>query len=146
LARQWDAAPLRKDIVAMRAEMAEHKQPMGPMDVKLCSGGLVDAEFCIHALQLEHRHALYPQLPRATEALISTGLLPPAFADAQALLTRFLVLSRLVAPDSETPPEPAQNLVATALGFENWTDLMAAMDSAKATISGVWKAYREQKA
>jgi [glutamine synthetase] adenylyltransferase / [glutamine synthetase]-adenylyl-L-tyrosine phosphorylase len=144
LAMPRNPGALRKDIVAMRADMAEHKPPKGLLDVKLCAGGLVDAEFCIHALQLEHRQGFYPQLALAADALISNGLLPPEFGDAQALLTRLLVLLRLVAPDSETPPEPAQMLVAQALGFGGWTDLMAALDAAKATISGFWHAYQKE--
>lgn len=144
LGQQRDPAKLRKEIVAMRAEMAEHKPPKGPLDVKLCPGGLVDAEFCIHALQLEHRKGLYPQLVLAAAELIDAGLLPPAFAPAQALLTRLLVMARLVAPDSEVPPEHAQALVAEALGFAHWKDLMMAVDAAKAAISAVWKDYKEK--
>jgi [glutamine synthetase] adenylyltransferase / [glutamine synthetase]-adenylyl-L-tyrosine phosphorylase len=143
LALPRDTGKLRKDIVAMRADMAEHKQPKGALDVKLCPGGLVDAEFCIHALQLEHQQAFYPQLAIAADALMSTGLLPPAFGAAQALLTRLLVLLRLVAPDSETPPEPAQTLVAQALGFGDWASLLAAVAEAKGTISTVWNDYKK---
>ena len=143
LALPRDPAILRNDIVTMRADMAEHKQPKGTLDVKLCPGGLVDAEFCIHAMQLEHQKAFNPQLAVAADALMSTGLLPPAFGLAQALLTQLLVLLRLVAPDSETPPEPAQILVAMALGFGDWESLMAAVIEAKTTISAVWNDYKE---
>ena len=143
LALPRDTATLRKDIVAMRADMAEHKQPKGALDVKLCPGGLVDAEFCIHAMQLEHQQAFNPQLAIAIDELMSTGLLPPAFGNAQALLTRLLVLFRLVAPDGETPPEPAQILVADALGFDGWKSLRAAVTDAKATILAVWQDYKE---
>ena len=143
LALPRDTTILRKDIVAMRADMAKHKQPKGALDVKLCPGGLVDAEFCIHAMQLEHQSGFGPQLSVAAQALISTGLLPPAFGDAQELLTQLLVLLRLVAPDSEIPPEPARILVAQALGFDGWENLMAAVVEAKATISAVWQNYKE---
>jgi [glutamine synthetase] adenylyltransferase / [glutamine synthetase]-adenylyl-L-tyrosine phosphorylase len=143
LKKPRDIPQLRKDIVAMRADMAEHKQPKGALDVKLCPGGLVDAEFCIHALQLEHQQAFHPQLAKAADALVATGLLPTDFGTAQALLTRLLVLLRLVAPDSETPPEPAQLLVAQALGFADWAGLMAAVAEAKATIAAVWTHYKE---
>lgn len=144
LGRDRAIPALRKDIAAMRAEMAEHKPPKGPLDVKLCPGGLVDAEFCIHALQLEHRKGIHPQLQRAVGELVATGLLPPAFADAQGLLTRLLVLLRLVAPDSAVPPAPVRALVARALDYADWTELMAAVDSAKAAISAVWKDYKEK--
>ncbi len=139
-----DVAPLRNDIVAMRGEMAEHKPPKGAMDVKLCAGGLVDAEFCIHALQLEHRIAFTPNLADAASQLVATGLLPDDFAGGQALLTRFLVLLRLVAPDSEAPPEPARALVAQALGFATWDALILAIDRAKSVIGAVWNDYKEK--
>ena len=144
LGRDRAIPALRKDIAAMRAEMAEHKPPKGPLDVKLCPGGLVDAEFCIHALQLEHRKGIHPQLQRAVGELVATGLLPPAFADAQGLLTRLLVLLRLVAPDSAVPPAPVRALVARALDYADWTELMAAVDTAKAAISAVWRDYKEK--
>lgn len=144
LHRQRDPKQLRRDIASMRNEMAEHKPPKGILDVKLCPGGLVDAEFCIHGLQLEHRTAFYPQLDQATQALVATGLLPTAFIDAQALLTRLLVLLRLVAPDSALPSPPARTLVARALGFDEWTKLMAAVVDAKAAISAVWTGYKEK--
>ncbi len=143
LAKPRDPLTLRRDIIAMRTDMAAHKPAKGPLDVKLCAGGLVDAEFCIHALQLEHRTAFHPQLPLAVADLTSTGLLPPAFGEALALLNRLLVLMRLVAPDNEVPPEPAQALVATALGFDHWADLLAAIEAAKATVSAVWNDYKE---
>jgi glutamate-ammonia-ligase adenylyltransferase len=144
LAKQRDAATLRKDIVVMRADMAEHKPIKGPLDVKLCPGGLVDAEFCIHALQLETGKGLHPQLPLAAAELVATGLLPPAFAEAQALLTRLLILLRLVAPHSDLPSGPAQALVADALGCDDWVGLMAAVEDAKAAISSVWNDYQEK--
>jgi glutamate-ammonia-ligase adenylyltransferase len=139
-----DATALRKDIIAMRAEMAEHKPPKGALDVKLCAGGLVDAEFCIHALQLTHQIGYFPQLERAALSLSDTGLLPDDFGPAQALLTRLLVLLRLVAPDCETPPQPAQALVATALGYDHWDAMVQAVEAAKALISGVWQSYKSK--
>ncbi len=145
LSTQRETSKLRKDIIAMRAEMAEHKPPKGALDVKLCEGGLVDAEFCIHALQLEHISAFSPRLDEAAAALTAAGFLPPEFADAQLLLTRMLVLLRLVAPDSEAPPEPAQVLVAQSLSFADWAGLMTAVVAAKKVIKQVWDAYRKEK-
>lgn len=136
-----DPSKLRKDIPEMRAEMAEHKPPKGPLDVKLCPGGLVDAEFAIHAQQLEQRIGLTPRLDEAAEVLIAAGLLPAGFAQAQALLSRMLVMLRLVAPDDQAPAEAAQALVAKALGFSDWTALMAAVDNANQVIKGAWEAY-----
>lgn len=145
LGKPRDVLMLRKDIIAMRAEMAKHKPAKGELDVKLGPGGLVDAEFCIHALQLEHRTAFHPQLGLAAKALADTGHLPPDFAETQALLTRLLVMLRLVAPDNATPSKPAQMLVANALGFADWDGLMVAVAGARATISSVWQSYKEKK-
>lgn len=134
-----DPGKLAGDIVKMRGDMAAHKPPKGPLDVKLLPGGLVDAEFVIHALQLRFGKGLHPQLDRAAEALISEGLLPEGFAPAQALLTRLLVMLRLVAPDCELPSEPAQAVVAKALGFAHWAEMMAAVDAARGLIATQWQ-------
>ena len=66
-------------------------------------------EFIVHALQLEQREALFPQLGKAIESLIVAGHLSPKFAKADALLSRLLVMIRLIAPDCSTPPEAAQD-------------------------------------
>lgn len=139
LAMPRDAGKLAADIVKMRGEMATHKPPKGALDVKLLPGGLVDAEFVIHALQLRFGKGLHPQLDKAAEELIAAGLLPEGFAPAQALLTRLLVLLRLVAPDCEIPPEPAQAVVAKALGFADWAGVMAAVDAARGVIGAEWQ-------
>ncbi|MBK8375373.1 MAG: bifunctional [glutamine synthetase] adenylyltransferase/[glutamine synthetase]-adenylyl-L-tyrosine phosphorylase [Sphingomonadales bacterium] len=140
-----DPQKLRKDIPEMRAEMAEHKPPKGPLDVKLCPGGLVDAEFAIHARQLELRTAFTPRLDEAAKALTTAGLLSAGFAEAQALLSRLLVMLRLVAPDDQEPGEAAQALVAKALGQADWTALMAAVADAKKLIKDAWDSYATSK-
>ncbi|MEQ1551311.1 bifunctional [glutamine synthetase] adenylyltransferase/[glutamine synthetase]-adenylyl-L-tyrosine phosphorylase [Sphingorhabdus sp.] len=139
LAMPRDAAKLAEDIIKMRGDMATHKPPKGALDVKLLSGGLVDAEFVIHALQLCFGKGLYPQLDRAADALIATRLLPEGFAPAQSLLTRLLVMLRLVAPDCEVPPDPAQEVVAKALGFADWDEVKQAVDVARGIISAEWQ-------
>jgi [glutamine synthetase] adenylyltransferase / [glutamine synthetase]-adenylyl-L-tyrosine phosphorylase len=133
-----DPETLQKDVKVMRADMAAHKPQQGPLDVKLCAGGLVDAEFVIHSLQLQHGIALYPQLDKAAEELATTGLLPDGFCESQALLTRLLVLLRLIAPDSNAPPEPAQALVAKTLGLPDWDSVLNSAKAAKANISNAW--------
>ena len=60
------AAPIRREIradaAAMREEMARHKPPAGPLDIKLGPGGLVDLEFAVHTLQLTTHIGLDPRL------------------------------------------------------------------------------------
>ncbi len=131
-------AVLVADVVQMRRDMAEHKKPKGELDVKLLPGGLVDGEFIVHTLQLKTGDGLHPQLGRAIQSLIGAGHLTPDFADADALLSRLLVLVRLAAPDCNIPPEPAQMLIARSLGFEDWTDLTPAVQAAQEVVLKAW--------
>jgi [glutamine synthetase] adenylyltransferase / [glutamine synthetase]-adenylyl-L-tyrosine phosphorylase len=134
-----DANSLKADIVTMRGEMATHKPPKGVLDVKAMRGGLVDIEFIIHALQLEHHTGFAPQLDQAAEQLVRAGLLPQNVASAQSLFSRLLVILRLVAPDCEPPPEPAQALIARCLGFEDWPSVVTAIDSARQNVVEAWQ-------
>lgn len=129
-----DSTSLIADIAAMRKDIAAHKSPQGPLDIKLLPGGLVDAEFVIHALQLQSGKGIYPALQKAAAALMEEGLLSADFGDAQGLLTRFLIILRLVAPDLEVPPAPAQRLIAGCLNHKDWDELMAAVENARVIV------------
>ena len=84
----------------MRAQMAQHKAPAGPLDVKRMRGGLIDCEFLIHFLQLRgtsadgtalskaHCEAYAPDLARAIPALGEAGLLPDHFCADYDLMSR----------------------------------------------------------
>jgi [glutamine synthetase] adenylyltransferase / [glutamine synthetase]-adenylyl-L-tyrosine phosphorylase len=134
-----DPAKLYADVAQMRRDMAAHKPPKGELDVKLLPGGLVDLEFIIHALQLETHQGLHPQLDRAINELIAIGKLPAEIADAYALLSKLLVLVRLVTPDCDFPPEPAQALIAKSLGYDNWTDLLSAIKRFRHVVTEQWQ-------
>jgi [glutamine synthetase] adenylyltransferase / [glutamine synthetase]-adenylyl-L-tyrosine phosphorylase len=129
-----DNTALITDILAMRGDIAAHKPPKGTLDIKLLSGGLVDAEFVIHTLQLQSGQGLYASLPKAADDLAKAGLLPSAFCSAQDLLTRLLIILRLVAPDLEIPPPASQQLIARCLHYKEWPDLMAAVEHARAIV------------
>jgi len=139
LRRPRDPATLIADALRMRADMARHKPPAGPFDVKLIDGGLVDCEFAVHLTQLRHGAGLDPRLARAIAALVEAGLLAPAFAPAHDLLTRMLVTLRLVSPQADAPEEGSRALVAMACGMDDWDALAAAYDEARATVSGEWR-------
>jgi glutamate-ammonia-ligase adenylyltransferase len=135
-----DPAKVAADADRMRLEIARHKRPSGPFDIKLGPGGLVDLEFAIHTLQLTHRIGLVPRLSEAIEALAAVGLVPPETAGAHRLLTRMLVTLRLVSPDSAEPPLASRDLVARACGTAGWEELLAAHADARQRISELWGA------
>ena len=139
LDRERDPSKLVADVVAMRREMNAHKPPSGPFDLKLGAGGLVDLEFAVHTLQLRHRIGLDPHLEVALAALEEAGLVGADVDPALRLLTRMLVMSRLVAPTSAEPPDATRPLVARACGHIDWDSLIRAHDDARATVSGLWE-------
>jgi glutamate-ammonia-ligase adenylyltransferase len=139
LARARDPARLVADVVAMRSEMTAHKPPSGPFDIKLGEGGLVDLEFAVHTLQLRHRIGLDPHLEIALEELEKAGLVGSDIDPALRLLTRMLVMSRLVAPSSAEPPDATKPLVAAACGLSGWDVLLAAHDDARQRIKRLWR-------
>ena len=135
-----DPATLREDLLGMRREMASHKPPKGPLDVKLARGGLVDLEFVIHFLQLRDRVAVLPELGRAVDGLAAAGLVDPALREAHDLLTRLLVVVRLMAPDGAYPPEASRAIVARSCGAASWPDLLDSVWQARSRVSEAWTA------
>jgi len=139
LQRPRDTAALTADAVKMRNDIATHKPPKGPLDVKLVEGGLVDAEFAVHLLQLDRKIGLDPDLGRAIAALEGGGLIAAGFGAAFALLARMLITLRLVAPDSTEPAEASRGLVAQRCGYADWDALMAAYAEARALLAQEWR-------
>jgi len=145
LERKRDSAKTRADAAKMRADMARHKKPSGPLDIKLGPGGLVDLEFAVHTLQLVHGQGLDPRLEHAIEGLERNGLIDPSYDPDLRLLSRMLVVMRLVAPESNEPPEKSQSLVAALCGHEGWDSLLAAHDEARQRIAELWKTVKEDR-
>lgn len=139
-----DPDQLRKDVLSMRGEMAMHKPPRGPLDVKLARGGLVDIEFLVHFHQLRHAQCLEPDLGKAVRCLAAAGHLPSGVADAHDLMTRMLVTIRLVSPDTELPPPAARTVLAACCGMNDWDVLMVALDKSRAEVAGAWAATFDQ--
>ncbi len=139
LRRPRDPEKLREDVLSMRAEMAKHKPPKGPLDVKLARGGLVDLEFMVHYLQLREGVAIDPQLGDAVRGLGAAGWLPTNLGSAHDLLARLLVVVRLVAPDGGFPPLASRAIVATACGLPDWDGLLAAILEARRAIAAAWR-------
>jgi glutamate-ammonia-ligase adenylyltransferase len=139
LIRPNDDAAMTADAARMRSEIARHKPPAGPFDVKLIAGGLVDAEFAVQLSQLRHHIGLYPAFDRAARTLEEADLLAPGFADAAALLTRLLITLRLIAPESDEPAERSRAVVARACGATDWDALLDAYAAARALIAEEWR-------
>jgi [glutamine synthetase] adenylyltransferase / [glutamine synthetase]-adenylyl-L-tyrosine phosphorylase len=130
-----DAQALFKHAVKMREDMSTHKPPVGPLDVKLCSGGLVDLEFCVHVTQLRTGLGLEPRLGEAIAKLP----LRAGFADAHQFLSRLLVTLRLVAPDLQLPPGQVRPLIARACGVDDWDALLAKLARVRQLVAREWQ-------
>jgi len=134
----------RRDVVAdaigMRAEMAAHKPPAGPLDAKLSPGGLVDLEFAVHVVQLTRHAGLDPHLAVAIAELVEAGLVPPRIAAAHEFLTRLLVTLRLVAPDAQPPAQATRTLIARALDLADWDAVVACFAATRQEVSDFWAA------
>jgi glutamate-ammonia-ligase adenylyltransferase len=139
LARPRDPRRLVADAVAMRRDMAAHKSARGPFDIKLGSGGLVDLEFAVHTLQLKHNIGLHPHLEDALEELVAADLVSAEIDPALRLLTRMLVMFRLVSPASDEPPDETKPLVAAACGLSDWNALLAAHGAARQRVAELWR-------
>jgi [glutamine synthetase] adenylyltransferase / [glutamine synthetase]-adenylyl-L-tyrosine phosphorylase len=139
LKKPRDAITVARDVVSMRRDMATHKPPLGPLDVKLQSGGLVDLEFTAHYHQLTRGVGLSPGLPAAIDALINAGCVGARVRDAHDLLTRLIVTLRLVSPHMEPPGAATRAIVARACGAADWDALLALIDAARQCIQAEWQ-------
>ncbi|MES2288211.1 MAG: bifunctional [glutamine synthetase] adenylyltransferase/[glutamine synthetase]-adenylyl-L-tyrosine phosphorylase [Pseudomonadota bacterium] len=140
-----DPEKLAADVVSMRAEIAKHKAPKGDLDVKLGQGGLIDLEFAVHHAQLKRGEGLSPDLRVAIAVLGECGSIDPALGAAHDLLTRMLVVLRLVAPDLEPPGSASRALIARACGAGDWDDLLARMRQARDTVTRQWSKVGGEK-
>ena len=138
-----DVDRTRADAAAMRDDMARHKPAGGPLDIKLGPGGLVDLEFAVHTLQLIHGEGLDPRLEYAIAGLAAKRLIDPAFDADLRLLSRMLVVMRLVVAEGDKPPEQSRALVASLCGHDSWHTLLAAHDEARHRIASLWQSVKD---
>ena len=135
-----DPAKLHADVLEMRSTMAQHKPAKGPLDIKLARGGLVDIEFLVHTLQLRDHLALVPSISTAIAQLIEYGKLNPDMVDAHALLARFLIAARLLAPDAQEPPAAARTVLAAICQCQDWDALLIRLAESRQIVAEAWKA------
>ncbi len=136
-------AKILRDAVKMRGEIDRHKPAQGPLDVKLGPGGLVDLEFSVQVLQLTRQIGLDPRLDVALDQLASEDLIDRNVIESQQLLTRMLVMLRLVAPGNMKPTTETCQLVAEACGASGWDELLAQHDAARQRIAALWNGIRQ---
>lgn len=129
---------LVQEAAAMRARMAAHKPPSGPLDVKAGPGGLIDLEFALQVTQLQSGEGHDPAIGTALARLAAAGRVPADVVPAEALLTRMLILMRLAAPDGEPPTDAGRAMVAQGCGFDDWHSLLAAHAAARQQVAAWW--------
>jgi glutamate-ammonia-ligase adenylyltransferase len=137
-------AQVAADAAKMRAEMERHKPPHSALDVKLGPGGLVDLEFAVHVLQLTRHVGINSRLEVALEALAAESLVPANIVDTLKLLSRMLVMMRLVAPGDVKPTAETWQLVAEACGAANWEELLAEHDAARQRVAELWDSIKRE--
>lgn len=138
LHRPRDMDELARQAVQMRRDIAKHKPPASDLDVKLVPGGLVDLEFLIHVTQFRHGMAFEPDLGKALAALVAAGHLPAGLIAAHDLITRYLIVSRLVSPGSTEPAAATRPLVARACGADHWDRLLESYAQARQSVAQAW--------
>jgi glutamate-ammonia-ligase adenylyltransferase len=143
LAEPRDPATIRADAARMRDDMARHKPPAGMLDVKLGPGGLVDLEFAVHTLQLTSHIGLDPRLEAALAALVEAGLIDAEADPDLRLLSRVLVVLRLVSPRGVEVPGKSRALVAGLCGYHDWPSLLDAIGAARQRIAARWQRVKE---
>ena len=84
--------------------------------------------------------AFDPDLGKALADLVAAGHLPADLIAAHDLITRYLVVSRLVAPGSTEPAEATRPLVARACGADHWDSLLESYAQARQSVGQAWAA------
>ncbi len=135
--RERDA--LLADALKMRGDIARHKPPRGPFDVKLVPGGLVDLEFAVHVHQLGRHAGIHPRLRTAIRSQVSAGLIDAAVIEAHETLSRMLIVLRLLSPLGLEPAPEQRGVIALACGFEGWEALVTAYDKAREAVKLAWQ-------
>jgi glutamate-ammonia-ligase adenylyltransferase len=93
-------------------------------------------------LQLTRHAGLHPGLDDAAGQLAEAGLIDTNIVEAQRLLTRMLVMMRLVAPAGNEPNPETWELVAAACGVADHQALLAGHDAARQSIAALWNSIK----
>lgn len=126
-------------VASMRREMDKHKAAISALDIKNAKGGLIDIEFMVHALQIHHRTKIDPNIENAITILIDLKLLPPVILDAHIMMSKMLILLRLICPDLLQLSNPAKQLLAQNLGYGDWKMLSIRLQNYQNQIKSQWQ-------
>jgi len=139
-----DPAKVIADAVKMRSDMERHKPAQSSLDVKLGPGGLIDLEFSVHVLQLTRHVGLNTRLEVALEELAGNNLTSVNVVESLKLLSRMLVMMRLVAPGDVKPTRETWQLVAEACGAVSWDELLAEHHAARQRVATLWDSIKRE--
>jgi [glutamine synthetase] adenylyltransferase / [glutamine synthetase]-adenylyl-L-tyrosine phosphorylase len=98
----------------------------------------------VQVMQFRIGKGFLPDLRASIDMLTAAGALGPEIRPAHDLITRYLVVSRLVTPGSDEPAEETRPLVARACGAEDWADLLAQIATARQSVGAAWTAIAEE--
>ena len=96
-----------------------------------------------HARESAKHVGLNTRLEVALEELESESLVEANIVDALKLLSRMLVMMRLVAPGDVKPTAETWQLVAEASGAASWDELLAEHDAARQRIAALWTSIKQ---
>jgi [glutamine synthetase] adenylyltransferase / [glutamine synthetase]-adenylyl-L-tyrosine phosphorylase len=152
-----DPRQLVVDVADMRRRIAEQKPRPSRWDLKNRRGGLIDLEFIVQCLVLQHAASAPQVLRRGTatslETLGQAGVLPPQaereLADAAALLRDVHAALTLLGdglPTTAELPEPDAATLARCMGAVDFAHLDADITRATARIRSWYDRLIEQLA
>lgn len=139
LRRPRPEADVRADARRMRDLMARERPASGFWDLKLSSGGQVDAEFLAQVSQLDlaaSGGALTVSTLEALNAMPEVG----AAWRMQQRLSQILSAAFHERPDPAQEPERLQRLLAQAAGFDDFPDLIEGLTRARQAARQVFEA------
>ncbi len=146
-----DADDIAREVLKMRALIAQEKGDRDPWDLKLVKGGLMDVEFVAQYLSLAFAHARPDILDVSTRTVIEkaglAALLSPGqvetLVEAHRLYTDATQFMRLAVAgpfDPETAAAGVKRRIAAATGFPDFEALVAALDKSRIKVREVYEA------
>ncbi len=142
------------DILDMRADMDQHREAKSAWDMKLPPGGLVDIEFILHALQLQHAHRypdiIHPVLETAIARLATAQCLSADQARGlQTALSLQIDIRAILTlceqgDKTEAISRPTTRLLCQWAGVQTARALESRLKAARSHVLAIWKTVFER--